>query len=129
MENKQERKNSKPRFVIGTVLHALALAAYAAALLFGVVAIATYAAHDAATDMSGQIGTALGAVIYFILFLIAGGAHQLLAYIGIPVLYPCRRAEKPARRLAARILLVTQAITLVLDFALLALILLSFRAG
>lgn len=129
MKTKQERNNSKPLFAVGIVLHALALCAYAVALFFGVMAIVTYSAHGAAGDMSGQIGTALGAVIYLVLFLIAGGAHQLLGYIAIPVLYPARRAEKRARRVAARILLIVQAVTLVLDFVLLGLILLSFRAG
>ncbi len=125
MAEKKNRSDSQARFVIGVILHAVAWIAFLIALCFGILAILTYAQRPTEGGFD-DFGAALGAVIMFVIFLIAGGVHQILGYIGIPVLFPCRRAEKVARSRAARILLVTQAVTLALDFVLLAAILCTF---
>ena len=128
MAEKKNHSDSKARFVVGTVVHAIAWIAFITALCFGILAIVTYTQRPMDEGMDG-FGAALGAVIMFVIFLIAGGVHQVFGYAGIPILFPCRRAEDSRRRLAARILLITQTVTLVMDFILFAVILCVFSYG
>ena len=128
MKEKNSSRDSRARFVVGTVVHSLAFVAYLSALLFGILAIITYAQGNASDEPFEGFGAAFGAVIMFVIFLISGGIHQVLGYVGIPVLFPCRRAENRGRRTAARVLLIVQTVTLILDFVLFAAILISFRA-
>lgn len=126
MAEKKNHSDSKARFVVGTVVHAIAWIAFAIALCFGILAIITYVQRPTDEGMDG-FGAALGAVILFVVFLIAGGVHQVLGHVGIPILFPCRRAADSGRRRAARILLIIQAVTLVMDFILFAVILCVFH--
>ena len=128
MEEKNNHQDSKARFIVGTVVHSLAFIAYFTATVFGILAIATYAQGSVSDEPFEGFGAALGAVIMFVIFMISGGIHQILGYVGIPILFPCRKAESRARRTAARVLLITQTVTLVLDFILFAVILISFRS-
>ncbi|MBQ8174306.1 MAG: hypothetical protein IJ009_02770 [Clostridia bacterium] len=129
MEEQKPRADSRARFVVGTVVHSLAFVAFLAAMLFGITAIFTYAQGSVSEEPFEGFGTAFGAVILFIVFLISGGIHQILGYIGIPILFPCRVTESRVRRTAARVLIISQAVALALDFVLFAAILLIFRAS
>ena len=124
----QSKSDSKARFIVGTVVHSLSFFVFLVGMVFGILAIVTYLQGKAATEPFEGLGAGLGAVICFLVFLISGGIHQILGYAGIPILFPCRRAESGGRRTAARVLLILQAISLALDFVMLASILLSFRA-
>lgn len=128
MEEQKNRGDSRARFVVGTVVHALGLVAFLAATVFGILAIVTYAQGSVSEEPFEGFGAALGAVLLFVIFLISGGIHQILGYVGIPILFPCRRAKSYGRRAAARVLLIAQAVTLVLDLVLFAAILISFRS-
>lgn len=128
MNEKSKKRDSRARFVVGTVVHSLSFIAYLSAVIFGILAILTYREGSLSDEPFEGFGAALGAVILFVIFLISGGIHQLLGYVGIPILFPCREAESRGRRTAARVLLGVQAATLILDFVLLAAILLCFRA-
>ena len=128
MEKKNNHQDSSARFIVGTVVHSLAFIAFLSAVIFGISAILAYKEGLASDGSIEGFGAALGAVILFVIFLISGGIHQLLGYVGIPILFPSRRAESRGRRTAARVLLVTQTVTLVLDFILFAVILISFRS-
>ena len=128
MEERKTQSDSRARFTVGTIVHSLAFIAFLTATVFGILAIITYAEGSVSEEPFEGFGAALGAVILFVIFLISGGIHQILGYVGIPILFPCRRAESRGRRTAARVLLITQTVTLVFDFILFAVILISFRS-